>query len=124
MDSINQLDIKIDFKKFETTLLKFLSKVDVDKDVLKKYSASIVQLRTKGVVIDRTWWYGRPRIDGLYLKGRIAIKDFSALADLVQTPGCDFFEGNPIGFPALDALDVTARFNHSGISGMDRSQLG
>lgn len=58
-----------DLKQFETALMTHLSKGALDKVVLKKTSATIVNLKRQGLIIDQIHLRGTPRPDVTLING-------------------------------------------------------
>lgn len=96
--------------KFEKQLMEQLTNAKLTKDQLRQFSDSIVQLRKHSVVLERIWRYGQPPvIDGIILKGRLALDDARNLADIVKTPhlrGIDVF---PLGIINPDVFELRVK---------------
>src|ERR1700754_5040853 len=60
-----------DEKKFEEQLLKILTSGGLDKDKLRQASASIVNLKKAGLVIDGVYVKGKPAFDRVLINGII-----------------------------------------------------
>lgn len=60
-----------DIKEFEAALVKRLSKIEVDKAYIKTVSASIVNLKKNGLIIDQVLVKGKPRPDLVIINGTV-----------------------------------------------------
>jgi hypothetical protein len=60
-----------DLREFEAALVKRLSIGDTDKVFLKSTSATIMNLRKNGLVIDNIYKKGTPRPDVILINGKV-----------------------------------------------------
>lgn len=101
-----------DTKKFEEALINHLTDLRLDKNVLKKYSSAIVDLRKNDILIDRIWKYGQPAIDGIFrtdgvrVRSRIGINDLGKLNDIFKIRDIHSIEVFPLGIIAPELLEV------------------
>ncbi len=74
-----------DLKAFETSLVKYLSKGQIDKTMLKATSAAIVNLRRQGLVIDQVHIKGQPRPERVLINGTVDPEFWGKFVELGPT---------------------------------------
>jgi hypothetical protein len=84
-----------DLKDFEAALIKRLGAGDVDKVFLKNASASIMNLRKNGLVIDQIYIKGRPRPERYIINGTVDPDFWNKFRDLGHS--FDRFDVFPYG---------------------------
>ncbi len=95
-----------DLKAFETSLVKHLSKGQVDKSMLKATSAAIVNLRKQGLVIDQIYIKGQPRPERVLINGTVDPEFWSKFLQL--GPTFKRFEVFPYGIINPEGFRFTA----------------
>lgn len=107
-----------EIKKFEDSLVDHLKNFDLKKDDLKKYSKSIVELRSKDIFIDRVYQYGKPAENGIFgtngidVKSRIGMGELDKLLEILQIKGIHSIKIFPLGIINPDFLDVQFRLGN------------
>jgi hypothetical protein len=89
----------------EDMLMKHLSHPDIDKTMLKKYSAHLASAKATNLKFERIWWIGIPWPEILNVQTRIPLENVADVQKLIS-PEISSIEIFPLGIPFPEELQA------------------